>query len=253
MAALLGSVFYIVSGHVNAQPLALVIDDLGNSRTDAQAVELPGAVTLAFLPQTPYARELALHGYARGKEIMLHLPMEAESGNRLGPGGVDSSMQRDEFQQQIEHSLSALPFVSGVNNHMGSKLTRLVEPMHWTMQVLKRHPLYFLDSRTTTQTQAEKIARLYGVPTTRRHVFLDTYQDEQWVKQQLAVWIRLAREGKAPIAIGHPYPATMQQLQRLLPALNASGLELVPVSALLSQPLPASTVVALPSKTPSQL
>lgn len=43
----------------------------------------------------------------------------------------------------------------------------------------------------------------------------------------------LARERGSIIAIGHPYPSTLEFLERELPGLAAQGIELVAVSEIL--------------------
>ena len=65
--------------------IAIIIDDLGNSLEQGEAVlRLPGPVTYAFLPFTPHAVPLALRVHRAGKQVMLHLPMDAGGNNRLG-------------------------------------------------------------------------------------------------------------------------------------------------------------------------
>lgn len=216
------------------QRLAIIIDDLGNSRSDRQVLDLRGAFTLSILPHTPYAKSLAEKANAQGKEVMLHLPMESTRDNRLGPAALTSAMPQRDFQQVIHQALAELPFVRGVNNHMGSHLTTLVDPMAWTMQVLREYPVYFVDSRTSVHTLAEQTATKHGVPALRRHVFLDTRADSAFVARQIERLIRLAKQGKQPLAIGHPYPETLVQLNQLLARLEQEQIELVPVSALLS-------------------
>ena len=65
---------------------------------------------------------------------------------------------------------------TGVNNHMGSLLTRHPGHMLWLMRTLQQHgenPLFFVDSRTTVATVARRLAVENGVPNTDRNVFLD--------------------------------------------------------------------------------
>ncbi len=54
---------------------SIIIDDLGNNlEYGNMAIALPGSITLAFLPHTVFAAELADRAHNSGKEIMLHLP-----------------------------------------------------------------------------------------------------------------------------------------------------------------------------------
>ena len=105
--------------------IAIIIDDLGNSRSlGLEAVALPGAITYSVLPQVPYSRAIARRAHAVGKEVMLHLPMQPVDGRPMGPGGLHNAMNREEFAHAVWASVSSIPHVAGVNNHMGSMLTR---------------------------------------------------------------------------------------------------------------------------------
>ncbi len=115
---------------------------------------------------------------------------------------------------------------------MGSELTQLTEPMKWTMEVLKKRGLYFLDSRTTSQSEAQNVANLYGVANVSRHVFLDNNVTQSQLQHQLEELKTKAQHFNYAIAIAHPYPETVAFLQQALPELQQQGFELVPLSQL---------------------
>ncbi len=213
--------------------IALIIDDMGY-RQDAgeQALALPGKITYSFLPHTPYAWKQAIRAHELEREVMLHLPMESDLGNPLGAGALTLSMPREEFLAVLKRDLESIPFASGVNNHMGSLLTRDPTSMRWLMGSLREADLFFIDSRTTDATVAERVAQDNLVASARRHVFLDYIQDRQVVREQLAALVATARREGSAIGIGHPHPETLAVLMEELPKLQAEGIELVPASAL---------------------
>ncbi len=214
--------------------VAIIIDDLGNSRSlGDRAVGLPGAVTYAVLPQLPYSRHIARRAHADGKEVMLHLPMQSADDRSLGPGGLHRGMSREDLARELRVNLDAVPHVAGVNNHMGSLLTRQAEAMRWLMGELScAGDLYFVDSRTDVRTVARKHAREAGLPNAQRDIFLDNQRDPDYVRRQLGRLIQRARQRGSAIGIGHPYPETLAVLGEALPRLAAQGVELVPVSRL---------------------
>lgn len=214
--------------------IAIIIDDMGNQRSQGMAaLELQGAITFAFLPYTPYAEELAEKAHRLGKEVMLHLPMDAYEGNSLGPGALTLHMTEVRFKQTLTEDLMAIPHVSGVNNHMGSLLTRHPGAMRWMMETLQEWPdLYFLDSRTTHYTVAQQMAVEHQVPNTRRDVFLDNLPSPESIEKQFALLLDLARQQGYAVAIGHPYPQTVQVLRRLLENLNRENVQLISASAM---------------------
>lgn len=212
--------------------IALVIDDLGDRPGEGQrAVELPGAVTCAVLPHTPYSRQLAKRCHQLGKEVMLHQPMQAQNGEKMGPGGIHIDMDRHQVQQVLRDNLASIPHVRGVNNHMGSLLTS--EPIHmaWVMELLqKKGGLYFVDSTTTPTTIAQRTAYEHGLPHARRNIFLDHDRDRDAILRQFVKFLEQAHSVGAAMAIGHPYPETLEVLEALLPYLDEFGVRLLPVS-----------------------
>jgi polysaccharide deacetylase 2 family uncharacterized protein YibQ len=223
-----------------AQPMiAIIIADLGNLRGEGlRALELPGPITYAVLPHTPHARELAELAYALGKEVMLHLPMEARSGKALGPGGVKQTLSRNKLRETVLAALDSIPQVAGLSNHMGSLLTSMPDRMDWLMESLQARPsLYFIDSRTHPQSVAYDSARRSGVIAGQRDVFLDHHRSPARINHELDRLIVIAREKGKAIGIGHPYPETMAVLRRRLPELTAAGIRFVPVSEVVDEHL----------------
>jgi uncharacterized protein len=220
----------------NTRPvISIIIDDMGKQLVSGQRVlALPGPVACAFLPQAPYTSELATEAFGGGKEVMLHLPMEAVSGQRLDAGAVTLEMTRHQFMRTVKENLNAVPHVKGVNNHMGSLLTRHPGHMLWLMEVMQEQdPLFFVDSRTTASTVARQIAAENGVPNTERNVFLDHKLDARTLEYEFNRLLQLARKQGSAVAIGHPHPQTLALLERRLPQLEQQGIRLLPVSELI--------------------
>ena len=217
--------------------IGLIIDDLGDRLADGRrAIALPGSVTYAILPQTTYSRRLAELAHISGKEVMLHQPMQAVNGKAMGPGGIDLDMSRSALLNTLEANLASVPYARGVNNHMGSLLTRHPGHMAWLMEGLRAHgALYFVDSTTTSHTVARRIAVEYDLPNTRRNVFLDHLREHRTILRQFVRLIEQARTTGASLAIAHPYPETLAVLEKVLPHLEEFGVELLPVSELITR------------------
>ena len=193
-------------------------------------------MTLSFLPRTQHAAELAKQAHSDGKEVMLHLPMESNVARRPGPGALTLQMTEKDFLGTLHNGLDEIPHVAGVNNHMGSRLTRHSEAMQWLMRGLENYrdgSLFFIDSRTTAETVAEATARERQLPTARRDVFLDNDTDKEAIRRQFRELVQLARKRGAALGIGHPHHATMAVLQEELAKLEQSGIRLVTASELI--------------------
>ena len=216
--------------------ISIVIDDLGNHLDyGKRAVNLPGAITYAFLPHMPYSKRLAHRAHNQNKEVMLHLPMESEKNQILGPGGLTTELNEMQFKNIMRKSINSIPFAQGFNNHMGSRLTSNTKLMRWVMQTaMFRDDLYFVDSRTTKESVALIEAKKRGIRGTRRDIFLDYEKNTSIIQQQLKLLVKRAHKKGSALAIGHPYKQTLSALEKWLPTLKKTGIKLVPVSQLIS-------------------
>lgn len=234
---LLALVAGLIGGSVSAAPaISVVIDDLGDTLTNGRAaVELPGAVACAFLPESPHTRRLATEAHIAGKPVLLHLPLQPEHG-RAHPLAINSTLPTIPRTEHLLRLLASVPFADGVNNHQGSRATASREQMHWLMRELSLAGIgYFLDSATTSQSQAYALARAYGLPAVRRRVFLDNEPTEAAVEAEFDRLLRLARRDGTALAIGHPHTATLRVLQRRLPQLASQGIELLAPAQLIER------------------
>lgn len=226
-----------VTAAAGDQPrIAIIIDDLGYRLEAGQrAIDLPGPVSFAVLPGAPRTGLLAQRAHDQGKEVLLHLPLQASANDPLlEPVSMQLDMSRLQFRNAFAAALAAVPQAVGVNNHRGSLLTRHPGHMMWLMQeILARPDLFFVDSFTTHESIALQVAAENGVSAAKRDVFLDPDRHPETVSREFERMKRLARQNGSVIAIGHPYAATLALLERELPLLQAEGFELVTISELI--------------------
>lgn len=214
--------------------IAIIIDDLGNQWYSAlRTLRLPGPITLAILPDSHWGQKLARRAQVLQREIMVHVPMEP--ADRVDwQSGLTTTMDENELRESLEKMLRAFPQASGINNHMGSSLTRNRTPMNWVMHLLAERNLYFIDSRTIPETEGFSAALAGGIPTMERDIFLDHERSESAIEGQWQALTDIALEDGYALAIGHPYPETLNVLERNIPGLFELGIELVSVSDLLA-------------------
>ena len=216
--------------------ISIIMDDMGYRLKDGnRAVNLPGAITYSFLPHAPYANQLSQFAHEQNKEVMLHLPMQAESGKKLGPGGLTNNMTEQNFIKTLDSSINSIRYVSGFNNHMGSLLTKsqlwMTRLMH---EVATKKNLFFVDSKTTGDSVALKIARAEGLQSTQRDIFIDHEYSKNFIQKQLGKLIIKAQQKGTALAIAHPKKITLAILEKWLPELENKGIKLVSVSKLIS-------------------
>ena len=220
--------------HGRSARLAIVVDDLGNDRAAGDAIiALPFPVTISVLPDRPYSAETAQGAFRHGKQVLLHLPMEANSGGALPEGReLRVGMPAEDVPTALAGMLATVPHAVGVNNHEGSRATSDPALMNALMPALRERGLFFIDSRTTAATVAYDAAERFGVAAASRKVFLDDLQTREAIDAQLDLAANDAIRDGSAIAIGHPHPETIAALSENLSSLQASGIRLVFASEL---------------------
>ena len=211
--------------------VSIIIDDIGyRLKQDRQMIELPGKLTYAVLPNGPKAKQLANYAHQLGKEVILHMPMQSTLGAVAEKGVLEVDMGEKEVVNALREAFSKVPHAVGMNNHQGSLLTRHPGHMAWVMKEMAKKDYFFIDSRTSKQSVAEKIAKEQRVRVLRRDVFLDHDVDMSSIKAQFNELIKKAKKNGAAIGIGHPHPETIAVLKELLPTLELQGIVLEPIS-----------------------
>jgi polysaccharide deacetylase 2 family uncharacterized protein YibQ len=211
--------------------ISIIIDDIGYRLEEGrEMINLSANLTYAVLPNAPKARQLASLAHQRGKEVMLHMPMQSTLGEAAEEGVLAIDMEEQEVKQALLQAFDKVPHAIGMNNHQGSLLTRHPGHMTWVMKAMREENYFFVDSRTAKQSIAAKIAIEQGVPVVSRDVFLDHSIDTEQIKQQLDILIKQALEKGYAVGIGHLHPETLSVLREMLPMLALRGVRLEPIS-----------------------
>ncbi len=217
--------------------ISIIIDDIGyRSQQDLRAIGLPGKVAVAIMPHSPNAQQMAALASELGKDILLHMPMQAmaeEKNQFLGPGALTLQMTHEEFIKTLDSGLRSVPLAIGVNNHMGSLLTQHPGHMLWLMESLKRHHKFYIDSVTSSHSVAGSMAGEMQLPYLNRDVFLDNVQSDEDIEKQFDELISIAKRKGMAVAIGHPHPRTLTILSKELLRLDSYGVRLISLQAML--------------------
>lgn len=212
--------------------LSIILDDGGyGGKEMTRVMELDNRLTLAILPDTPFARQTVDLAKAKGFAIMLHMPMQAGNGNKNHfPGELRIDMNREQIQRRTQECIAQFPEAIGVNNHTGGLFTTYAEKMGWFLETVRAKGLFFVDSRTVGSTCAYKKAIEMHVPTVQRDLFLDHSNNLSDVRKRFSELAGMAKKHGWAVGIGHFRPNTVTVLSEKLPGLKDEGIILVPVS-----------------------
>ena len=223
--------------------VAIIIDDIGNDMSPVrELLKIDTGITFAILPLCSHTRDAADLLHRAHREILLHLPMEPASYPREKPGNgaLFTDMNDEELLSQLDKDLASVPYVSGVNNHMGSKFMSDEEKLTVIFNRLRKENLFFIDSRTAADSKALAASEKVGLPLASRRIFLDNSRN---YKEIYKILIEVAENTDggdvAPvIIIGHPYPETIRAIKDATRIFRAKGVAIVPVSKLIKDRTP---------------
>ena len=219
--------------------VAVVVSGLGRSSaaTEAAIQDLPGEVTLAFLPYGPNLQHWINLARAAGHEVLLNLPMEPLDypANDPGPNTLLTALSIEQNQSRLNWTLSRVTGYVGVSNHMGSRFTASEEAMAPVIESLKSRGLLFLDSREAARSTGAILATKSRVP----RAIVDRYIDKREASRvvidaNLAEVERIAVADGVALAMGQQYPVTIERLRAWLDTLDGKGISLAPISAIVN-------------------
>jgi len=217
--------------------VAIVVDDLGvNIPRTKDILSIKAPLTASFLTYSEHLQDFYQESLRAGHEVMIHAPMEPKSSSDVAPDELKVSMSDEEIEKNFLEMISKFngAGVLFVNNHMGSLFTENKEKLDIVMKVLKREGLFFLDSKTTSNTLGEEVALENGVEYLKRDVFLDNKNDAEHIKKQLERLENIARKRGYAVAICHPKSQTVQILKEWLESLKNKDIKLVHLRELMS-------------------
>lgn len=206
----------------NGAKICFVIDDAGGNLENVKRyAALPFPLTIAVMPKLTYTVDSAKTVVQNGKELILHQPMQAHdypSGAtpNPGPGAILPGMDGVKIESTVSENLSEIGSnAKGINNHEGSLVTESPEMMDYVLSVAKSEGLYFLDSRTTSESAVPSVAEKKGMKYIARFApFLDNIVDRNEMLAQLKKGLDVANRDGYAVIIGH-----VDKSVEILPAL----------------------------------
>lgn len=216
--------------------IAVVVSGLGVSKAVTEdAIDLHGAVSLAF---APYSRNLEVwidEARRNGHEVLLTLPMEPRDYPRsdAGPYALMTSLEKEQNLQRLQWVLSRATGYIGVTNYQGSAFTSDHQALQPIMMALADRGLAYLDTRENATSEAPEVAQLAGVPSIQADMVADTERSRMGILQSLTEAELLAKAQGNAVVVLHAYPAAIDRIRSWLETLPEKGLVLSPVSAVI--------------------
>lgn len=196
----------VLAKNNSTKHVAIVIDDFGNGMKGTHEIlSLPIPLTIAVMPFLSTTEHDAHLAHEKGHEVIVHLPMEPESGKKswLGPGAITSDLSEKEIRKRVNEAIDAVPHAVGMNNHMGSKITADKRIMKMVLEECQKRGLYYLDSKTSSKSVVPMLAKEMGLPYLENQLFFDEEYSTSHIIRQANLLVNKLESVKEIIAIGH--------------------------------------------------
>ena len=220
----------------NKAKIALVMAGLGLSEaaTEAAIQQLPGAVTLSFVP---YSRELSrwiAHARAAGHEVLLELPMEPENypKNDPGPHTLLTSLGPDENTSRLNWLLGRFTGYVGVTSFMGERFKSTDEAIRPILSALGGRGLLYFESNAQRKGVITKLGAELSLPHVTNNHFIDGVASRIAIDTHLLELERIAQSSGSAVGVGFPYPVTIERVSKWAQKLRQKNYVLTPLSAM---------------------
>lgn len=224
----------------NGRPrIAVVISGMGLSEVQTRLAmqRLPAPVSLAFTPYGEQLQEWVAQARAAGHEVLLELPMEPYDypENDPGPHALLTSLSAEENTDRLEWLLSRFSGYAGVINFFGGKFSTAETALGPVMAELKGRGLMIVDNQSASRSKISDVAKQIDLPFVSATSQLDTDLTAAGIDAKLADLEKKAVAEGFAAAVGSPFPLTIERINLWAEQLNAKGIILVPVTALISK------------------
>jgi polysaccharide deacetylase 2 family uncharacterized protein YibQ len=215
--------------------IAIVVGGVGIAEGGTEAaIDLPGAVTLAF---APYGKDLARdlrRARVAGHEILLQIPLEPYGypKNDPGPKTLTLAATDGENLDRLHWFMSRITTYVGVVNYLGARFTGDADKLKPVMDEIGSRGLLYLDDGSSVQSRADQLAPGV-VPFGRADVVLDPVTEAAPIDARLQQLVAIAKERGYAIGAASAFPVTIERVAAFAKAAADRGIDIVPVTALI--------------------
>ena len=227
----------------NEPMLAIIIDDFGSY--DQSGVEtmlsIDAPITCAIMPNVDNTTTNVEQAKKAGKEIIVHVPMEASVNlpqSWYGPTYISYKDSKEDVYNKLNQAFTSVDGASGFNIHIGSGVCQNLQIMNYVYDYAKEKNVFFVDSRTHLNTVCQQVAEQKNIVYLGRDEFLEPNGNRSYngVKQHLLIGANLAKEKGFAIVIGHVGvhggENTAKAIKDSVNEIKSMGVKIVPVSTL---------------------
>ena len=228
------------TGNFGVARVVLIVGGIGISQTSSQEAvrKLPGTVTLAFAATGNSLTRWMQEARKKGHELLLQIPMEAfgASGSRPGARIIASDASAEENLVNLHWAMSRITNYVGIMNYQGGKLLSEPEALKPVFDEIAERGLLFVDDGSSGANQSQALAAASLLPYAKAHILIDAKRTRQDIASQMEALVKEAKRTGLAIGVSNGYSETIDMIADFSGRANGLGVEITPVSAIVSDP-----------------
>jgi hypothetical protein len=222
-------------GKPDAPRIAIIVGGLGVSATATSAAiaELPGPVTLGFMPYGADVSALVARARGEGHEVLLQVPMEPFDypDNDPGPQTLLTTLAPEQNLDRLYWLMSRFQGYVGIAGAMGARFTASEPSFAPVLRETAKRGLIFVDDGSNPRSLAGRIAGANNMAFAKADVTLDSVPTAAEIDRALSRLEMAARERGVAVGISSALPMSIDHIAKWAKAAESRGLLLVPITA----------------------
>lgn len=222
-----------IVGKPDAPRVALIISGLGvSAKATSEAIaQLPGPVTLAFIPYGTDAASVA-RARSQGHEVLLQVPMEPFDypDNDSGPETLLTSLTPQQNIDRLHWVMSRFQGYVGLISMMGGRFTASEQAFAPVLRETAKRGLIFVDDGSNPRSVAARIAGANNLPFAKAEVVLDSVPTPGEIDRALGRLEMAARENHVAVGIASALPVSIAHIAKWAKSAASRGVLLVPIT-----------------------
>lgn len=220
--------------------IAVVLGGLGLSQTGTQKAlqVLPGSITLAFAASGNSLQRWMQEARRSGHEILMQIPMEPFDypDNDPGPLTLTTDQSQAENLKRLHEAMGRITNYTGIINYLGGRYLSDADALEPVLRDVADRGLLFLDDGSSAQTLTGTVGKAVDAPYGFADLTLDTQLQREAILKKLDDLERIAQRKGTAIGVGSVFDETVDAVAQWVREAEGRGIEIVGVSALVSQP-----------------
>jgi hypothetical protein len=227
-------------GNFGVARIVLIVGGMGISQTgSSQAIrQLPPSVTLAFAPYGNSLLRWMQDARRKGHELLLQVPMEPFGFPESAPGPHTLNTAADSAANlaDLHWSMSRITNYVGIVNFLGGKFVTVPAALKPVFDDIAARGLLFVDDGSVKNSATREVARQALLPFARASAQIDASRTRADIARQLNLLAEEAKRTGLAIGVANAFPESIELIAKFAAAAAAKGIEITPVSAVVSDP-----------------